>query len=188
MDIENALNNAFGKYRSRNQDVARSSICGFYDIDYVFVLIHENYVDVLEADYWTHQDSYGSANYYLREIVNGINDPDSPFITKDPLYSNLHGVVIFRDVDDKHVELDFWVVEGSEHDAVDIASIRKVFKRNFEKYRIKEHKVKEPGGYFSEYYYSAEKSLTRRKLTVKVTKQELTYHMLIGKFVKKALA
>lgn len=186
MELDEAVEEVLYKYPTRKKVVADSFICGLFEMDdFNFVLIDATRREELK-ELWCDTLSIDRVHEHIAEVAGEMNRRDSdPFRMRNSKF--LHGILgtamYYEDDDSGYFE--FTLVDYSDVDP-NLPSLRKILKRNFEKYRLTHtsQKVAE-GTYFGKAYDYAKKSLTRHKFTVRVSKQELTYMMLIGKFRKR---
>lgn len=188
MDIDEAIKQELHRHSNRNSLRAEEFIFGTYSLDDKFdvLLLHGSMRDDLDMLYSPGQ-YFNDTHDYIDRVARALNRcEDRPGRTISA-YCELRPVGFYTEYenDPGHVYIELFAVEeyGSR---IKISSIRKLIKRNFSKYRLAASaKTIQPDTYLGKIYNYVKNTLTRRKFVVKVTKQELMYHTLTGKFRKK---
>ena len=186
MDLDAAINEVLYRHPHKKKTLADSFIYGVFEMDdFNFVLIDSSRREELKS-LWDDSFSYDRIHDYIASVAGELNRTDSgPFSVKNCKFvDGIRNTVMYYE-DDDSAYFEFSLVDYSDV-SPNLPKLRKILKRNFEKYRLKHtSQVVVEGTYFGRDYSFVEKELTRHKFTVKVTKQELTYMTLIGKFRKK---
>lgn len=188
MDIDEAIKKELHRYSNRNALKAEEFIFGTYSLDDKFdiLLLHGSMRDDLEMLFCP-AHYFNDTHDYIDRVARALNQyEDRPNRTMTT-YCEIRPVGFYTEDenDPDHVYIELFAVEeyGSR---IKISNIRKLIKRNFSKYRLAASaKVIQPNTYLGKIYNYVKNTLTRRKFVVKVTKQELMYHTLTGKFRKK---
>jgi hypothetical protein len=189
MDIDTVVQAQLNtKYwRPRTLEHAVQYIYGTYEIDdYQILLLDGSLKQDLKDDSYPATWKEFEIHSRLDKVAYDLNLDEKGRSVR--AYEGIHHTGFYTELEDDqdHVYIELSVIEEATQ-RISSSSIRKVIKRNFSKYRITETSSvidPETSTYFSQLYAFVKNTLTRRKFVVKVTKQELTYHMLIGKFRK----
>lgn len=181
-DIDIAINDLFVSNSIRR--MIKDSVVGTYEINGCNMLVLS--LDKKESieDQFNQEEHWESLQYSLARLASCINE-DNHFSDK-PHKSILSWVFYFDNADDSTVTFEFSTVEPVD-DTFNIKVIRALCKEHFEKYKIVQKAEFLASENFISCFYGYRKppeKLTRRTITVKVPKEQVTYHALIGKFKK----
>jgi hypothetical protein len=163
----------------------KSNLYGLYDIgEYKFLVIDVNTQHEIEQYHTSRYNAWNSL-YQNFEYVAQLINQSANF---DPDELRLLPIIFFDPVPDdkKYYNLQFFMIRSLRHD-IDVTKFRQLIRANFDKYRIASsaENIAPQTFYTDSKFIKGEKEpLTRYTMSVKVTEEELMYHMLIEKFEK----
>ena len=181
VSIDQAIDECF--LSNRHVRKIKEFVVGVYEINgFQLLALSLSKKDEIEEEF--ENDEWDNLQRSITQVATHLNNDDH--LSDQPHKNLLSWIVYLDDKDDEYARFEFSVVEPVEN-AFDIKTVRRLFKENFGKYRITQSKEIVPTKSFITSYYryrNSEEQLTRRIISVTVPKQEITYHMLVGKFKK----
>ena len=192
MDLDTALDQLLvdDYSNSKSRILTSNVVYGSYEINgYQYILLHVKDKQVIKE---RHREEYeddrrwNTVRENLLDLARTINTDNAK--AKTPVDFDTLPFVFYDDCpeDPKFSILEFSLIEAWGQPAF-LPTLRRAIKTTFGNYRIQTfcETLTNDSFYNALTCYTEKDQLTRRKLTVKVLKQELTYHMLIGQFRTK---
>jgi hypothetical protein len=189
MDLKTAFDKLYlhNIRESASQALAYAAIYGTYDIGgYLYIFLHVNQKAAIKEQHRVEKENdifWNTVQGNLLDVARTLNF-DMPSANAPYIIDTLPFVFYDDCPDDpEFATIEFSIVEAWGQSA-HLHTLRRAIKTCFDNYRI--HTFCEPLSGDSFYNalscYTEKDHLTRRKLTVKVRKQELTCHVLAGQF------
>jgi len=182
MNVNEVFYDELLHHPSSSKFKAARFIHGVYEIsDRYFVVLREEDAESIEVIHFNDRHGWGSLRYNVRSLAIRLNQ------TSTVLNLKMHGLepFIFYDpapADSKYSYLRFASIKGYDH-TNNGACFRRIIKDNFGHYRITHTVEPLPDKCFARGDFKGDGyQLTLSTISVKVLKQELTYHTLIEKF------
>ena len=190
MNVNKIFYDEFFRHPKSSGLKAARFIHGTYEISNKhFVVLREEDAESIEVIHFNDKQVRGSLSHHVMSLTRRFNqNPTSP-----ASMSHHHGLepfifYNFGTPDSKYSYLRFTSIEGYDITNNDTL-VRRIIKDNFVYYRIKQTVEPLPETCFARGDFKNDVcQLTLRTISVKVLKQELTYHTLIEKFSIKTIS